>query len=451
MSVSVSLFSGLQCRECGRQYPKEPLYVCEFCFGPLEVVYDYEAIKKTLTRERIESRPTSMWRYRELLPIDGAVTVGAAVGYTPLVRADRLAEALGVREVWVKNDSVNFPTLSFKDRVVSVALTRAKEFGFEIVSCASTGNLANAVAAQAAASGLKSCVFVPDDLESGKMLGSMVYGTHVVKVRGTYDRVNRLCSEIGGRYPWAFVNINLRPYYAEGSKTVGYEIVEQLGWKLPDHVVVPMAGGSLITKIDKAFREFGKLGLVDAKPARIHGAQAASCAPISNAMKAGTDVIRPVQNPDTIVKSLAIGNPADAVYAIATMRQSGGAGEVASDAETVAGIELLARCEGIFTETAGGVVVGATRRLIESGQIGRDESLVLCITGNGLKTQEALNGRHAVGGSIEPTLDEFEKLLEELKSNHKGGNHGNQGEDSHAPEDVNGEPGDSRSAGLKCV
>lgn len=422
MPNNTSYFTGLKCHECGKFYPKDPLYVCEYCFGPLEVVYDYESVKKVLTREQIKSRPKSMWRYRELLPIEGEVTVGANVGFTPLLKAERLAKELGMREIWIKNDSVNYPTLSFKDRVVSVALTRAKEFGFETVSCASTGNLANSVAAQAAAAGLESYVFVPDDLESGKMLGSMIYGTNLVGVKGTYDQVNRLCSEIGGRYPWAFVNINMRPYYAEGSKTMGYEIAEQLSWKLPDNVVVPMAGGSLITKIDKAFGEFTKLGFVEKKSVKIHGAQAENCAPISNAVKAGTDIIQPVQNPDTIVKSLAIGNPADAIYSIETMRQSGGAGEVSSDAETVEGIKLLARCEGIFTETAGGVVVGAAKRLIECGEIGRDESLVLCITGNGLKTKEALEGQFSVGRSINPIMDEFEAIL---KNKHKGGNYVN--------------------------
>ena len=409
---AILYFTGLKCRECGKQYPKESLYVCDDCFGPLEVEYDYDAVKQVLTRDLIESRPKTMWRYRELLPVEGSVSVGFQVGYTPLIRADRLAKSLGLREVWIKNDAVNYPSLSFKDRVVSVALTRALELGFDTVSCASTGNLANSVAANAASVGLKSYVFIPDDLESAKVLGSLVYGTTLVPVKGTYDQVNRLCSEIAGRYEWAFVNINLRPYYAEGSKSMGFEIAEQLGWSLPDNVVVPMAGGSLITKIHKAFKEFTSLGLVANKSAKIHGAQAENCAPIVNAVKAGMDYIQPIEKPDTIVKSLAIGNPADAYYAIQTMRESGGKAEAAHDEETVAGIRLLATTEGIFAETAGGVVVAATRRLIEDGHIGRDESVVLCITGNGLKTQEALSGKLSLTESILPTLNEFEHFLQ---------------------------------------
>ena len=415
MSNVDSYFSGLKCRECGKQYPKEPLYVCEYCFGPLEVDYDYESVKNVLTRDLVESRPPSMWRYRELLPVEGEVTVGFNVGFTPLLKADRLAREWGVRQVWIKNDSVNYPTLSFKDRVVSVALTRAKEFGFKTVSCASTGNLANSVAANAASCQLESYVFIPDNLEVGKVLASTIYGTKLVGVKGTYDQVNRLCAEIAGRYHWAFVNINLRPYYAEGSKSMGFEIAEQLGWKLPDHVVVPMAGGSLVTKIRKAFIELQKIGLVVEQPAKIHGVQAENCAPIVNALKAGTDTIIPIERPDTIVKSLAIGNPADAYYAIQTMNESGGTGEVASDQDTIEGIKLLARCEGVFTETAGGVVVEAARRLIERGHIKRDESVVLCITGNGLKTKEALNGWCKISDSINPKLDEFETLLEKTK------------------------------------
>lgn len=407
-------FSGLKCRECGKRYPREPLYVCEYCFGPLEVEYDYDAIRSVLSRELIESRPQTMWRYRELLPIAGEVTVGFNVGFTPMLKADRLAEALGVREVWIKNDSVNYPSLSFKDRVVSVALTCAKEFGFKVVSCASTGNLANSVAAHAASVGLDSYVFIPANLEAAKVLASRVYGTKVIAVDGTYDDVNRLCSEIVDRSDWAFVNVNLRPYYAEGSKTLGFEIAEQLGWKLPEHVVVPMAGGSLITKIDKAFKELKKLGLVPDRPTRIHGAQAENCAPIVNAFKAGADVIRPVEKPDTIVKSLAIGNPADGYYALDTIKSTAAGAENPGDAETVAGIRLLAKYAGIFAETAGGVVTAATKRLLENGKIGKDESVVLCITGNGLKTQEALNGSFAATSVIQPALKEFEALLENL-------------------------------------
>lgn len=412
MSSSNSFFIGLKCRECGKRYPKEPLYVCEYCFGPLEVEYDYDAVEKVLNRELIKSRPTTMWRYRELLPIEGEVTVGFHVGFTPLVKADRLAQRLGVRELWIKNDTVNYPSLSFKDRVVSVALSRAKEFGFKTVSCASTGNLANSVAANAATAGLKSYVFIPADLEAGKVLGSRVYGTNLISINGTYDQVNRLCTEIAGRYRWAFVNINLRPYYAEGSKTVGFEIAEQLGWKLPDHIVVCMAGGSLITKIHKALNELKNLDLVAEHSTRIHGVQAENCAPIVNAIKTGSDIILPIKDPNTIVKSLAIGNPADGYYAIQTMKETGGSGEVSSDEATIEGIKLLASCEGIFAETAGGVVIGATRRLIENGYIGRDESVVLCITGNGLKTKEALNGQYNSRKTINPSLNEFVTLLE---------------------------------------
>jgi threonine synthase len=412
MKAKHGFFTSLKCRECGRHYPKEALHVCEFCFGPLEVDYDYDAIKAVLTRERIESRPQTMWRYRELQPIDGEPTVGFQVGFTPLVRADRLAKRLGLREVWVKNDTVNYPTLSFKDRVVSVALSRAREMGFDVVACASTGNLANSVAANAASAGLKSYVFIPADLETGKVQGSLVFGTNVVGIHGTYDEVNRLCSEIAGKYGWAFVNVNIRPYYAEGSKAMGHEIAEQLGWKLPDHVVVPMAGGSLITKIHKAFKEFVKLELVDDHDVRIHGAQAQGCAPIINALKAGTDIIKPVSRPHTIVKSLAIGNPADGFYSIQTMKQTGGWGENPSDDEVVAGIRLLAETEGIFAETAGGTTVAAAKRLVEAGRIQSNESLVLCITGHGLKTQEAVSGKCGAPRLIKPSLREFSELVE---------------------------------------
>ncbi|MSR65275.1 MAG: threonine synthase [Verrucomicrobiae bacterium] len=406
-------FTGLKCRECSRKYPKtEAVHVCEFCFGPLEVDYDYDAIKEVLSIEKILSRPKNMWRYRELLPVEGEITVGFQTGYTPLVKADRLARALGIRELWVKNDTVNYPTLSFKDRVVSVALTRAKEMGFKTVACASTGNLANSVAANAAAAGLLSYVFIPADLEAGKVLGSLIFGTNVIAIHGTYDEVNRLCSEIAGKYGWAFVNVNIRPYYAEGSKAMGFEIAEQLGWQLPDHVVVPMAGGSLITKIDKSFKEFVKLGFIKEKPCKIHGAQAAGCAPIVNAIKAGTDMIRPVK-PNTIVKSLAIGNPADGFYSVRTMKQTGGTGEAPNDDEVVEAIKLLAETEGIFAETAGGCTVGAAMKLIERGLIKPTESVVLCITGHGLKTQEAVQGKVGESRPIQPSLREFDGLYEE--------------------------------------
>src|SRR4030095_14435800 len=314
-------FSNLKCRECSKLYPKQAIHVCDFDFGPLEAAYDYEAIGKVLNRKLIESRPHSMWRYRELLPIDGEPTVGTQVGFTPLVKTDRLAKALGVRELYVKNDTVNYPTLSFKDRVVSVALSRARELGFQTVACASTGNLANSVAANAASAGLKSYVLIPADLEQGKVLGSLVYGTNVVGIHGPYDQVNRLCSEIAGKYGWGFVKVNLRPYSAdaEGSRTRGFEICEQLGWRIPRHTVAPMASGSLLTKIHKAYNEFSRLGIVDSAPFSVYGAQATGCAPSSHAMKKGTDIVKPVPKPETIVKSLAIGTPADGYYAIHAM------------------------------------------------------------------------------------------------------------------------------------
>ena len=304
-------FAHLKCRECGRLYPKEALHICEYDFGPLEAAYDYEAIRQRISREIFAGRPESMWRYRELLPIDGAPTVGQMVGFTPLIKSDRLARALGVSELYIKNDTVNYPTLSFKDRVVSVALSRARELGFSVVACASTGNLANAVAANAAAAGLRSYVLIPADLEQSKVLGSLVYGTNVIGIHGPYDQVNRLCSEIAGKYGWGFVNVNLRPYYAEGSKSMGFEIAEQLGWELPRHTVVPMASGSLLTKIHKAYKEFIQTGILEEQPFCIHGAQASGCSPISEAMKKGIEIVKPVPNPQTIVKSLAIGTPAD--------------------------------------------------------------------------------------------------------------------------------------------
>src|SRR5687767_594528 len=404
-------FSNLKCRECGRLYPKQAIHVCDFDFGPLEAAYDYGAIGAVLTRKLIESRPQSMWRYRELLPIDGEPTVGTQVGFTPLIKADRLAKALGIRELYVKNDTVNYPTLSFKDRVVSVALSRARELGFKVVACASTGNLANSVAANAASAGLKSYVLIPADLEQGKVLGSLVYGTNVVSIHGPYDQVNRLCSEIAGKYGWGFVNVNLRPYYAEGSKTMGFEICEQLGWRIPRHTVIPMASGSLLTKIHKAYTEFTKLGLVDAAPFSVYGAQATGCGPISHAMKRGTDIVKPVPKPETIVKSLAIGTPADGYYAIHAMRDTGGFAEDVTDDEVVDGIRLLAECEGVFAETAGGVTVASAKKLIASGHIPRDGSAVLCITGHGLKTQEAINGKCGEPRLISPSLREFEDRI----------------------------------------
>ena len=400
----------LKCRECGREYPLEATHVCEFDFGPLEVAYDYDRIKKSLTREIIASRPKTMWRYRELLPIAGEPTVGPLVGFTPLVKADRLAKALGIRELYVKNDAVNYPTLSFKDRVVSVALSRAKELGFKTVACASTGNLANSVAANAASAGLKSYVFIPSDLEHGKIVNSLIYGSNVIGIKGHYDEVNRLCAEIAGKFGWAFVNVNMRPYYAEGSKSMAYEIAEQLGWRLPQHTIVPMASGSLLTKIHKGYQEFVKLGLVANSETHIHGAQATGCSPISVAQKAGLDFFKPVK-PDTIAKSLAIGTPADGFYALKVMRETNAAADDVTDDEIRDAIKLLAETEGIFAETAGGVTVGVAKKLIAAGKIPKNDSAVICVTGNGLKTLDAVNGYCGKPREIKPSLREFEALL----------------------------------------
>ncbi len=414
-----SYVQGLRCRECGNEYPKAATHVCEFCFGPLEVSYDYAAIAKVLTRAVIESRPPTMWRYAELLPLDGPPTVGTQVGMTPLVRADRLAQRLGVRELWVKNDAVSHPSLSFKDRVVAVAISKARELGIETVACASTGNLANATAAQAASAGMPAVVLIPYDLEPAKILGTSVYGARVVGVRGTYDDVNRLCSEIAGKYGWGFVNVNLRPFYAEGSKSYAYEVVEQLGWRKPAHIVVPMAGGSLVTKIGKAFGELEKLGLLGAKTkeketpaARIHGAQAAGCSPIVDMVLENREQVRPVKTPTSVAKSLAIGNPADGFYARQTIIGSGGWAAKPNDEEIVAAMRLLAETEGIFTETAGGVTLGAAIKLIEEGKLGRDDGpVVICVTGNGMKTQDPLVGKLAEPALIGPKLSDFDKLL----------------------------------------
>lgn len=410
MSNSNGFMKALKCRECGHEYPLAATHVCEFDFGPLEVAYDYERIRKTLTREAICSRPQTMWRYRELLPIAGEPTVGRQVGYTPLVRADRLARRLGIRELWIKNDAVNYPTLSFKDRVVSVALSRSVELGFTTVACASTGNLANSVAANAAAAGLNCFVFIPHDLEQGKVVNSLVYGASVIGIRGHYDEVNRLCAEIAGKYPWAFVNVNMRPYYAEGSKSMGFEIQEQMGWRIPEHTVVCMASGSLLTKIHKSYQEFSKLGLVPESKWKIHGAQATGCNPITQAQKAGLDFFKP-QKPNTIAKSLAIGTPADGFYALRVMKETGGASDDVTDDEIREGIRLLAECEGIFSETAGGVTVGVAKKLIAAGKIASDSSAVLCITGNGLKTLDAVVGHVGQPRDIKPSLREFESLL----------------------------------------
>ena len=409
----------LKCRECGREYPLEATHVCEFDFGPLEVVYDYEKIRKSMTKAALAKRPETMWRFRELLPVADDPTVGKRVGYTPLIKADRLAKWLGVREAWVKNDAVNYPTLSFKDRVVSVALSRAKELGFKTVACASTGNLANSVAANSASAGLDAIVFIPADLEEGKILNSLIYGARVVGIRGHYDEVNRLCAEIAGKYGWAFVNVNMRPYYAEGSKSMAYEVTEQLDWNLPQHTVVPMASGSLLTKIHKGYQELIKLGLArDTKPI-VHGAQATGCSPISGAFKQGMDFFKPVK-PDTIAKSLAIGTPADGFYALKVMKETGGASDDVTDDEIREAMSAVAECEGIFTETAGGVTVGVAKKLVASGKIPAEDSVVLCITGNGLKTLDAVQGHVGKPAEIKPSLREFEQLIEsdnKIKSN----------------------------------
>ncbi len=401
---------GLICKECKREFEKEPIHVCEFCFGPLEINYDYEGIKKVVNKKSIEAGPPSMWRYQPLLPIDEDPKVGLHTGFTPLVRAKNLGKALGINNLYIKNDSVNHPTFSFKDRVVAVAVSKAIEFGFDTVSCASTGNLANSVAAHAAEAGLKSCIFIPDGLEAGKILGTLVYGSQLIAVKGSYDDVNRLCSEIAVNHKWAFVNINIRPYYGDGSKSYGYEIAEQLGWKTPDNVVVPVAGSSLITKIWKAFHEFEMLGLVDKVQSKIFAAQATGCCPVTTAIKNGTENIIPVK-PNTIAKSIAIGNPADGYYGIKTANTSGGYGEDVSDEEVVESMKLLAETEGIFTETAGGVTVGVTKKLIEQGRIKSDETTVICITGNGLKTQEALDDCFEAPAVIEPKVNSFEEIF----------------------------------------
>lgn len=401
---------GLKCRECERKYPKEPLHVCEFCFGPLEVDYDYEVIKKSISRRSIEQGPASLWRYADLLPIDGEPTDGLNSGFTPLIRAKNLEDRLGVKALYIKDDTVCHPTLSFKDRVVSVALSKAKEFGFDTVSCASTGNLAHSVSAHAAIANLNCFIFIPADLEMGKIVASLVYAPTVVGILGTYDDVNRLCSEIAGVYPWAFANINIRPFYAEGSKTLCFEVIEQLGWEAPDHIVAPAAGGSLITKIGKALKELHMLELIDEPKTKVHVAQAEGCGPIVTTLKEEGDFVTPVK-PDTIAKSLAIGNPADGIYAANTVRDSGGRGEHTTDEEIVEAMKLLAETEGIFTETAGGVTLAATKKLIESGHIEPESRVVVSITGNGLKTIEALEGKVDEPHIIQPQLNAFKKLM----------------------------------------
>ena len=405
----MSFVSGLKCRECGREYEKQLIAGCEDCFAPLELVYDYDRIKQTLSREVIQQREKNLWRYRELLPLEKEPVVGRSSGATPLVKADRLAKALGVANLYVKNDSVNAPTLSFKDRVTSVAINKALEFGLTAVGCASTGNLANSVAALAAAAGLPSYVLIPVDLEPSKITATSIYGANVIAVRGNYDDVNRLSSQVADRYGWGFVNVNLRPYYGEGSKSVGYEIAEQLGWRAPDAVIAPMAGGSLISKIYKGLKEFEKLELLEAGvTTRVFGAQAAGCNPIVDAVKRHSRDINPVK-PNTIARSLAIGNPADGYHAAGIIADSGGWAEDVTDEEIRDGIRLLAENEGIFTETAGGVTVAVTRKLIRQGRLTPDEVKVIAITGNGLKTQEAVELAPPV--LIDPRLNQFDQAI----------------------------------------
>jgi threonine synthase len=402
----VTFIKQLTCRECGRAYEVAPLHVCEWCFGPLEAAYDYDAIAASVSREKIAQGPSSIWRYADLLPADRGSAVDLGAGFTPLVRAERLAGALGLGELWIKNDTLN-PTNSFKDRVVAVGLSKALEFGFKTAACASTGNLANSVAAHATRAGMKSYVFIPSNLESGKVIATAIYGGNVVAVDGNYDDVNRLCAELAGTYPWAFVNVNLRPYYAEGSKTLAFETAEQLGWRFPDHVVVPMASGSQLTKIRKGFEELAKVGLIDEEPTvRVSGAQALGCSPIAGAFLSGSDTIKPVK-PDTIAKSLAIGNPADGYFALDVVRNSGGGMAAVTDDEIIDGMKLLARTEGIFTETAGGVTIATLKKLTEDGVIRPDECVVAYITGHGLKTLEALTGTVGPTVTIPPTIDAF--------------------------------------------
>jgi threonine synthase len=405
----MSAFIGLQCHLCHTPFPAEALYVCDRCLGPLEPVYDYGAIR--LTREQVASRPKNLWRYRELLPITGEPRTGFNSGFTPLVRCDRLADRLGLRELYIKDDSVNHPTLSYKDRVVSVAATRAIELGFKVLACASTGNLANSVAAHAARLGVECVVFIPDNLEAGKLLGSAIFNPTILAIAGNYDDVNRLCTQVADRHAWGFVNINLRSYYAEGAKTYGFEIVEQLGWRYPDHVVSPVAGGTLLPRIVRGFRELRQVGLVDGDLPRVHAAQAAGCAPVVNALDAGLDYPEPVR-PDTIAKSIAIGNPADGYQVLQTIRETGGTGAAVSDAQIVDAIQLLAETEGIFTEPAGGTTLGAAIELVNRGVIGRDESVVVCVTGNGYKTGEVLQGRLRAPVRLSRSFKEFESWFE---------------------------------------
>jgi threonine synthase len=401
----------LRCHLCHTSFPSGPLWVCDRCLGPLEVTYDYDDIRRLISRDLIESRPENLWRYRELLPIEGEPRTGLHSGFTPLVRAERLAARLGVREIYVKDDSVNHPTCSYKDRVVSVAATRAVELGFTVFACASTGNLANSVASHAARLGLACSVFIPDDLEIGKVTGASVYRPRIIAVRGNYDDVNRLCTQVADKYGWGFANINLRAYYAEGAKTYGFEIAEQLGWRFPRHVVSPVAGGTLLPRILKGFEELRDLGLVAGDLPAIHAAQSAGCAPVVRALDAGLEYPDPVK-PKTLAKSIAIGNPADGFQVLRSVRATGGSGAMVEEDEIIAGIQLLAETEGIFTEPAGGTTMAATKQLIERGVIPRDESIVVCITGNGYKTVEVMSGRGVEPIRIGRSLQDFEAIAD---------------------------------------
>jgi threonine synthase len=401
----------LRCRECGKSWGNAPRSFCEECFSPLEVSYDYQALKSIASKDKLTTRDFNMWRYAEFLPLPESFEFPNAVGGTPLVSSRHLAKKWGLQELYFKNDAVCFPSLSFKDRVVATALAAARRFGFQTVGCSSTGNLANAVAAQSAQQGFDACVFIPADLEPAKILNTAVYGARIVRINGNYDHVNRLCAQIADRFQWGLVNVNLRPYYSEGSKTHGFEIAEQLGWRLPDNVVVPMAGGSLITKIAKAFRELVALGWVQERPVKFFGAQATGCSPISSAVKRGLARFEP-QKPDTIARSLAIGNPADGPFAIKLIRESGGWAEDVSDREIVKSIQLLAETEGIFAETAGGVTTGVAEKLVREGRIRSDETTVICITGNGLKTTDAIVAEYPATEAIAPKLEAFEAYLD---------------------------------------
>ena len=407
----MTFVTGLTCRECGRGYPAEALHVCDFCFGPLEVAYDLDAVRASISREVVESGPTTIWRWAHLLPSTPPGEVDLGAGGTPLIRADRLAGELGLGELWVKDDTRN-PTGSFKDRVVSVALAKARELGFKVAACASTGNLANSVAAHAARAGMRSIVFIPSDLEPAKITTTAVYGGTLVAVKGSYDDVNRLCAELTSEQPtWAFVNVNVRTYYAEGSKTLAFEVAEQLGWQAPDHVVVPVASGSQLCKIDKGFRQLAEVGLIAEHPVRVSGAQAQGCSPVATAFDHGWDTFKP-QRPATIAKSLAIGNPADGTYALEAVRRSGGAVGSVTDDEIVEGIRLLARTEGIFAETAGGVTIATLAKLAAAGIVRSDERVVAYVTGHGLKTVDAVSPVVGPTATIDPTMQAFAEAVD---------------------------------------